>query len=248
MHIKDAQLFKEIMALVEEYLSARANAQNVIKYSRYFKEGYNAWGASSEDVQAAFSLVQEQCTCLSLDKLIELGKLMFLHGKYEMGSLAILLMEKRYKEYDKGTFAGIKQWFDFGVGNWGHSDHLCTTVCPTFLTRDIVGIDDFLPWRDAESRWTRRAAPVTFIKIKKEADPQKLLDFVRPLMTDCERVVHQGTGWFLRELWKVHPQKVEDFLYEYRNSAARLIIQYATEKLSKEERLRFRKDKLGTDK
>lgn len=243
MHIKDAQLYKIILTKADQYLSAKADPQNVQKYQRYFKEGYNVWGAQQSDIAALCGMIREDYPSLSLEQLIELGTLLFQHGKYEMGSLAIMLVEQGKKEYDRSSFAGIKQWFDFGVNNWAHADYLCSKVNPVFLTRGIVKIDDFLPWRDSDSRWTRRAAPVSFIKIKKETDPQILLSFVNPLMTDGERVVHQGTGWFLRELWKVHPHEVEDFLYLHRNSAARLIIRYATEKLSKEERLRFRKDK-----
>jgi 3-methyladenine DNA glycosylase AlkD len=245
MHIKDAQMFKRIITKADTYLSARANPTNVAKYSRYFKEGYDAWGSSEVEHKTLARELQYEYPELSVGQLLELGKLLFQHGKYEMGSLAILLLENRLSEADRDTFDGLQQWFDFGVNNWAHADYLCSRVMPWFLLEEIVSFRDFSSWINSPSRWTRRAAPVTFIKIKKTTDPDQLLAFVEPLMTDPERVVHQGTGWFLRELWKVQPQKVEAFLYHHRNTAARLIIQYATEKLSKEDRLRYRKDKVA---
>jgi len=243
MHIKDAKRYREIVKKAEEHLSEKANTQNVLKYSRYFKEGYDAWGNEQADITEAMIVIQNDYPQLTTEHLIELGSILFQHGKYEMGSLAIMLVERRLKECDQSTFRGLKMWFDHGVSNWAHSDYLCSKLTPWFLLNGLVSIEDFLPWRDSSSRWTRRAAPVSFIKIKQTEDPKLLLKFVEPLMTDPERVVHQGTGWFLRELWKVHPDLVESFLYRHRNTAARLIIQYATEKLSKEDRLRFRKDK-----
>jgi 3-methyladenine DNA glycosylase AlkD len=243
MQIKEARLYKEIIHRAEDYFSARANPQNVIKYSRYFKDGYDAWGNDHTEIAKMQKQIRQDYPQLSIGQLIALGSLLFQHGKYEMGSLAIMLLEQRLPESDRHTFEGIKNWFDFGVGNWAHADYLCSKVTPWFLLRQIVSLADLASWLASPSRWTRRAAAVSLIKIKKTADPDALLSFVQPLMTDPERVVHQGTGWFLRELWKLHPQKVEAFLYAHRNSAARLIIQYATEKLSKEERLRFRKDK-----
>ncbi|MDD4666495.1 MAG: DNA alkylation repair protein [Candidatus Cloacimonetes bacterium] len=243
MHIKDARTYREIVQRAEDYLSQRANPQNVIKYSRFFKDGYNAWGNDLKETCEVMKQIQNDYPQLTTEHLIELGSILFQHGKYEMGSLAIMLLEKRLNECNHGIFDGLKLWFDHGVSNWAHADHLCLKVTPGFLIQNIVGIEDFNSWRDSTSRWTRRAAPVSFIKITKTEDPRKLLGFVAPLMTDPERVVHQGTGWFLRELWKVHSELVESFLYEHRNTAARLIIQYATEKLSKEQRHRFRKDK-----
>jgi 3-methyladenine DNA glycosylase AlkD len=243
MHIKDAQLFRKILASAEEQFSAQANPANVIKYARYFKDGYDAWGVDAKAVHLVARGISDAHKSLSTQQIIELGLLLFAHGKHEMGSLAIHLIEKRLKDCGSADFEDLKRWFDFGVGNWAHADYLCSKVLPYFLIKKIVSFADFEPWLSSSSRWTRRAAPVSMIKIKKEHDPKALMAFIDPLMTDPERVVHQGTGWFLRELWKVHPKEVEDFLYSHRNTAARLIIQYATEKISKEERLRFRRDK-----
>lgn len=79
------------------------------------------------------------------------------------------------------------------------------------------------------------------ILLKGQFDPRELLDFIRPMMLDKERVVHQGLGWFLREIWKKSPAETEEFLLEWKDSAARLIFQYATEKMTREQKARFRK-------
>jgi 3-methyladenine DNA glycosylase AlkD len=79
--------------------------------------------------------------------------------------------------------------------------------------------------------------------LKSEFDPARLLDFIRPMMMDDERVVHQGLGWFLREIWKKRPAETEQFLLEWKDTAARLIFQYATEKMAPEQKARFRREK-----
>jgi 3-methyladenine DNA glycosylase AlkD len=79
--------------------------------------------------------------------------------------------------------------------------------------------------------------------LKTPADIGSLLDFLRPLMMDQERVVHQGAGWFLREAWKKDPKPVEAFLLEWKDKAPRLIFQYATEKMTPAARARFRRGK-----
>jgi 3-methyladenine DNA glycosylase AlkD len=62
-------------------------------------------------------------------------------------------------------------------------------------------------------------------------------------MLDKEREVHQGMGWFLREAWKKKPEVTEQFLFKWKDKSPRLIIQYATEKMQQEEKLKFRKGK-----
>jgi len=79
------------------------------------------------------------------------------------------------------------------------------------------------------------------VLLKGKFDAAELLAFVRPLMTDPERVVHQGMGWFLRELWKKEPKPVEAFLLEWKDTAPRLIFQYATEKMTAAQKARFKR-------
>ena len=79
--------------------------------------------------------------------------------------------------------------------------------------------------------------------LKFENDFNKMFAFIDSLMIDTEREVHQGLGWFLRECWKKERTLTEQFLLKWKNDCARLIIQYATEKMTKEERLKFRKNK-----
>jgi 3-methyladenine DNA glycosylase AlkD len=62
-------------------------------------------------------------------------------------------------------------------------------------------------------------------------------------MLDEERVVQQGLGWFLREAWKRQRLVVEEFLIEFKDTAPRLIYQYATEKMTPEQKNRFRRAK-----
>ncbi|MFQ6003544.1 MAG: DNA alkylation repair protein, partial [Candidatus Zixiibacteriota bacterium] len=77
----------------------------------------------------------------------------------------------------------------------------------------------------------------------KSGNISQALQASRKLILDPERVVHQGVGWLLREAWKRSPRKVENFLYQWKGQAPRLIIQYATEKIDKEKRKKFRQDR-----
>jgi 3-methyladenine DNA glycosylase AlkD len=140
------------------------------------------------------------------------------------------------------TFRTLGGLFAFGIGNWAHADMLGMYIMPKFLKQEILNPDDFREWINSPFKYQRRTVPVTFIKV---LDPsrgyQHLFDIIEPLMTDSERVVHQGAGWFLREAWKKDATQTEPFLFKYKETAARLIFQYATEKMTKEQKERFRR-------
>jgi 3-methyladenine DNA glycosylase AlkD len=83
--------------------------------------------------------------------------------------------------------------------------------------------------------------------VDRTAELPALLEAVRPLMLDAEKVVQQGVGWFLREAWKRQPKPVEAFLMEYRDTAPRVIFQYATEKMTPAQKARFKRKKAGSE-
>lgn len=233
-----------LISFAQSYCEEHRDPRNVQKYARYFKEGFDAYGLAEGETKELKSMVQERFAP-SIPDILSVGGTLFGLGKYELGTLAILLLADQSKNFDMKVFAGVQAWFDHGVGNWAHSDVLCSLVTPAFFSGGIAVLADLEPWRASESRWTRRAVPVTMLCLRKTAEPQNLLDLLAPMMTETERVAHQGLGWFLRELWKLHPAPVESFLLGYKNTAARLIFQYATEKMSPEAKLRFRKDKIA---
>lgn len=235
--------FAEILDACNDYCLPRQKPELVQKYARYFREGYDAFGLQDTEVRDLCSIIEQKYP-LRAEEIIELGHILFATGKYELGSVAILLLEKRYQSFDKLIFEGVQSWFDEGVKNWAHSDVLCSRITPLFYELKLINIGDLQKWQISESRWTRRAVPVSMLCMRKKESSQDLLAFLEPMMLDTERVVHQGLGWFLRELWKIDPELVERFLHKYKQSAARLIFQYATEKMSKEYRLQFRKEKV----
>lgn len=232
-------LFDEI----RNYCLSKADEKIVEKYSRYFKEGFDAYGLNSEQMHAKTDeIVAREGFNLAL--ALQTAELLIPTGKYEETSFAYLLTYNCKKEFTKSTFKAVEKWFELGITNWGHTDVICSELTPYLISNKIVGLNDFKDWRTAKNKYQRRAVPVSFIKpFKAGFELKSLLDFIDPLMMDNERVVHQGLGWFLRECWKKQPEPVEEFLHKWKNDAARLIFQYATEKMTKEYRQQFRKEK-----
>jgi 3-methyladenine DNA glycosylase AlkD len=233
----------ELCKDIHSYCVANGNEAVVQKYSRYFKEGYDAFGLTQEQTGEKVKQILS-LPGFTMELLFKAAPKLLRTGKYEETSFALLLLKSFSKQFTRETFNELGHWFEMGIINWGHTDFTCSEIIQIFLNKGIITYTDFRKWRTAESKFQRRAVPVSLIKqLKTTADYRPFLDFIEPMMMDPAREVHQGLGWFLREAWKKQPAQIEPFLLKYRNSAPRLIFQYATEKMTAEQKQKFRKDK-----
>jgi 3-methyladenine DNA glycosylase AlkD len=237
--MKPDELYQEI----HEFCHKNINEANIKKYSRYFREGFDSFGLSIEKMDEITDIVL-------IEKKIDLGLaistsiLLVKSGKYEETNLAVRFIRNFSKEYTKTVFFEIGKWFELGIHNWANCDVICGELISVFLIKEIITFRDMDEWKTARNKFQRRAVPVSLIKLIKERHNHKeLLGFIDSMMMDKEREVHQGLGWFLREAWKLNANETESFLFKWKNKAARLIFQYATEKMTKEEKLKFRKEK-----
>jgi 3-methyladenine DNA glycosylase AlkD len=228
---------------IRQFLKENADEAIVKKYSRYFKEGYDPYGVAFEKLSLKedewFSTCQKE---MSNKELLTLCDHLMSSGKYEEASIAIMFMVKIRSQYNKSLFNTVGKWFEKYIINWAHSDVASHAILYPFLIDNVIAFKDLLAWADSPYRWKRRAAAVTLIKdFSKSGSVPQAMQVARKLILDPEKVVQQGAGWLLREAWKKSPEKVEDFLLKWKDQAPRLIIQYATEKIDKEKRKKFRR-------
>lgn len=231
---------------VRAYCLANANPERAQKYAKFFVEGYDAYGLdhknpSWDENKKSWA---QRLRAAGPEAFLDAGDLLVQTGKYEEASFAIVIAAELKDLHTPEAFERLGKWFDGGIRNWGHTDVLCGEVLSRFLIEGIVGIDALTSWRDSGFKFRRRAAPVMLINYLDHcSDCRPLLSFLEPLMADTEKVVRQGMGWFLREAWKRQPKPVEAFLLKHRDTAPRLIFQYATEKMSANQRARYKRKK-----
>jgi len=234
---------KELYEDIRKYCQANADKAIAKKYSRYFKEGYDAYGLSTQKFNDKVELILNNKS-VNMKVVLSTSKLLVKSGKYEETNFAICLLKEFSEQFTANTFKEIGKWFEIGIVNWAHTDVLCGHLISKFFESNIITLEALSDWRNAKNKYQRRAVPVAMIDLLKTTkDFKPLFAFIKPLMTDNERKVQQGLGWFLREAWKIKRKETESFLLKWKNKAGRTIFQYATEKMNAEEKKRFRKDK-----
>lgn len=232
-------LFDEIRA----FGAAHGDPERVRKYERFFVEGYDAYGLEQKEMEARRDAwLTHYRPILKKEGFLDLAGRLVGTGKYEDASFALWFTKSFLDELTAGDFACLSALFETGVCNWAHTDMFSLDILAEFLNRGIVPVQALADWRSAGVKWKRRAVAVSLIKVVPgKLSPTQALEFVEPMMMDSEKVVHQGLGWLLRELWKLDAAAVEDFLLLWKDRCARLIVQYATEKMTAEQKVRFKK-------
>jgi len=238
-------MYSEKLKEIRDFCIANSNPANIQKYSRYFKEGYNGYGIDQKIYEAQRDKwISEWKNGMSLEAYLDMGDQLVQIGKYEEVSFAIAFINSERKNYTESTFNRLGNWFDMGISNWANTDVLCMLVLSSFLIDGKINYEKLGEWASASSEWKRRTVPVTLVEmIKHGLKPEIAFQLVEPLMTDKSEYVQKGIGTLMRGLWKLYPAEIEESLLKWKDSCGRLIIQYATEKMDKENRALFKKVK-----
>ncbi|MGI6662176.1 MAG: DNA alkylation repair protein [Bacillota bacterium] len=151
-------LIESLLERIRAFCRANADEKIVVKYAKYFKEGYDAYGVDGKaSTEEAKRIYMEYRDTLGFEGFLDLCDLLMESGKYEESGFVIRFMNLFSKEFSRETFARVGQWFEGKVRNWAISDSLCADVLSPMLAKSIVSLDDFRPWTESTDRWKRRA-------------------------------------------------------------------------------------------
>ena len=224
---------------------ANSNDSIIEKYARYFTEGYDGYGIDSKILKSqTASWLDSWKNEMTISDYLNLGDLLIATGKLEEASFASLFIASKKDEFTIETFDRVGKWLEKGIQNWANTDELCVLVLSELVSNEIIQPKDFINWTKSESKWKRRAVPVTFFEaIKKGHKPEPIVAVIEFLMEDKEEDVQKGLGTLLREIWIKQPEIAEEFLLKWKDKCGRKIIHYATEKMNKEGKAKFKKAK-----
>lgn len=231
---------------VIEFYTKNADENIVKMLSRYFKEGLDAYGSDKDKAEAQRKKwLDEWEKDMTIEDYLDFGDKLVSTGKYEEAHCATNFIFSKKDEFSIETFERIGRWLENGIQNWANTDVLCMLVLSEFIYNDIVQPENFIDWTKSESKWKRRAIPVTFVEaIKKGYKSAPILSVIENLMEDSEEDVQKGLGTLLREIWKKQPEIAEGFLLKWKDKCGRKIIHYATEKMNKDNKAKFKKTKI----
>ena len=241
------------IADLQARLDARAEKPRREWWERYLKGVIPFRGVDMSGIRAAVRewFDDNDLVKLPRDERINLAWELLRRKLAEDKLAGILLMQEILlpaRDIDWPTdLAAIVSLFDEGhIADWSTCDWLCVRVLgPLADQQGEQCAREIASWSTTANLWRRRAAGVAFVNIARR-DPEPFPGFRHMLLNVCndtvrstERFAQTGTGWVLREISKVEPDVVVDFVEAHVNVMSREGVRYATAKLSDRDRTRL---------
>lgn len=228
---KVPEKYKAIYKVVQTFCFDHEDPVYAQRNMRFFSEGYDAFGIDDTALKGFRNRLIKEFS-FSPAEFAEFGKYLFSTGKYEFGTLAIMILKKYRPRFDREVYEAIKEWLDTGVENWVHADLIATKFIPVFREFDLCSIAELQDWLLSSSKWTRRAVLMGMMQIKEEISPEVILALAEKVIHDSERVVQQGLGTMLKDAWVKYPEPIEAFLTQHLNDLDKKAVEIATMKMS----------------
>jgi 3-methyladenine DNA glycosylase AlkD len=147
---------------------------------------------------------------------------------------------RRFAKHCRGReFRMFTSWLDNYVDSWGMTDGLSLWLLGASIVNDATQIDKLDAWTRSKNRWKRRAAAVSLVYSAKRGEHTRaILRIATSLIADEDDMVQKGVGWLLKETYPKKPIEVVNFLTANGKKTTRLVLRYAAEKMTAEDKSR----------
>ncbi len=229
----------EAVSAIRKDLKALVEPEYKKGLYRYFKEEINPLGVRSGNARKVavkyFDLLSNEW---EFNDFVKLSERLLKKGYFEECGIAIDLMEMSNTQFTEKTFYMFEDWLNKYVKNWAHCDTLCNHSVGILVERYTRLIGELKKWTGSKNRWVRRASTVSLIlPARKGLFLKEVFEVSEKLMTDNDDMVQKGVGWLLKEASKKHEKEVVKFLLKWKDKTSRVVLRYATEKVSKSNRI-----------
>lgn len=141
----------------------------------------------------------------------------------------------------------IRKWVD-RVENWAHSDEMSWVYSYVLEAYFDTVFEDLENWNEADYLWPKRISIVSLIhytgKNSVFLPPEVVFPMVERCIDDHRYYMQKATGWVLREMYRVYPEEVENYLKSNFERFGNSALSRAIERMDKSQRNHWRERKL----
>jgi 3-methyladenine DNA glycosylase AlkD len=126
---------------------------------------------------------------------------------YEEQLLAVYLLEKYKKQFNRETFQTINRWIDL-IDYWAISDHLAINLFGNFPLEEQWYQATLAQWLESDHYWRRRQGLTAYLhRVRTHAELLvPVLNTVEILLPEDNYYIKKAIPWVLRESYRTHPQ------------------------------------------
>lgn len=222
---------------IKKDLQEMANPELAKRYEMFYKMEEGSYGES--DILLGIP-VGEQREIAKKNVGLPLAKIKELLESdiHEHRMTACLILVEKYSlSNDKGTIVDfyIKNAKKFN--NWDLVDSTAAKILGNFLLDENRSI--LYEMSKSKDLWTKRISIVATHAFIRENQFVDTLEISEALLEDDHDLIHKAVGWMLREVGKREIVVLEAFLKKNAGAMPRVMLRYAVEKMTREDRIKW---------
>ncbi|MFW9950280.1 MAG: DNA alkylation repair protein [Candidatus Thorarchaeota archaeon] len=215
------RMYKIINPDIDDYIIHGVKISNIEKIAREIQEKVNP---SYEIVLKVFKILTET--------------------NVEENKFVAFFLLNRYKNFFTTTLPELfrLEYFPY-CHTWSTCDSCCIRVLGPFLAKKgnmALAQKTIDLWSRDNSLWIKRASLVLLLKVimvHRDFNKDYVFQKVEKMIKHSnENYIAKGIGWLLKTCSKYQPEIITQYLIDNRKRLSRLILRYASEKLSKVQR------------
>jgi 3-methyladenine DNA glycosylase AlkD len=161
-------------------------------------------------------------------------------GMLEEGAMVCHVYRRFQRTCGACEFRLFESWIDRYVSNWAHCDGVASWLLAAAIGNHPELMEQLMTWTASRNRWKRRAAAVALLQEAKNGRHTSfILRVASALMPDADDMVQKGVGWLLKETYPKQKAAVVEFLERWQPQTSRVVVRYACEKMTPQDRARF---------
>lgn len=231
---------QEIIAALRQHI----DAEKAEVLPRFFKTGKGEYGEGDKFMGIAVPHVR-QVARQHLSAPLHVVEALLSEEWHECRSCALLIL---LGQYSRGTREERQRLFDFylshtaRINNWDLVDISAPGIVGAHL---LHSQDRRILYQLARSPllWERRIAMVSTLAFIREGDLNDAFSLADLLSDSRHDLMQKAVGWMLREAGKRDLSRLRLFLNHHATTMPRTMLRYAIEKLSREERTMWMRQK-----
>lgn len=230
--------------IIKEIQSLASPTQAQI-YKRFFKTGKGEYGQGDYFVGVKVPLLRKIAKAHTQLALTEVKKLLT-NNIHEIRFCALIILIQKYelatKQENHDDQKKIVLFYlkhTKYVNNWDLVDVSAVRIIGHYTYHNMSFVKKLSALSKSTNMWEQRISIVATHYFIKHKDFSLTLAFAKQNIKHKHDLMHKATGWMLREVGKQNKQVLDEFLHRYATKMPRVMLRYAIEKHSIEERKKY---------
>lgn len=227
---------KHLIADIIESLNSLSDPKRIEFAKKSYPTKMEVIGVTNPNLKIVLKELKVQTKSFSIDEKYEIAKQLVDANIFECQQLA-----HEFIGNDKKNIKAINRdylnYFFKNMDNWVSVDYYGALFVGYAWRENIIATDDIKWFLKSDDFWIRRIAVVATVALNQKArggkgDIARTIEICTLVVDDHADMMNKALSWALRELAKIYPEPVIEFMEKHKNRLHKRVIREVNNKLN----------------